>query len=278
MNHDKPKNVIFEETLKLKYWDGGVYPGKTIVVHTEGGVGDEIINIRFLDHLRNYGMKPILYSGWHMYRPDLVTIFERHGYEVYTVPNFFKPEYLWTHMMSLPGYLGVSERDLWRGPYLTPLRQEKNRINDNKFKIGIKCSGNPYFDQEIYRSIPFEQMMAVMPEGASIYFFDKDRTDPRCVNLKDKLETWDDTLDYIDQMDVIVSSCTSLVHAAGALGKRTVVITPIAEYLIWTSTRTDESSPWYGDNFHVIKQQTVRDWSVPLARVGELLREWSKND
>jgi hypothetical protein len=62
-----------------------------------------------------------------------------------------------------------------------------------------------------------------------------------------------------------------LVHAAGALGKRTIVITPIAEYYTWTSTRTDESTPWYGDNFTVLKQKKPRDWSEPLSRAKELI-------
>jgi ADP-heptose:LPS heptosyltransferase len=104
-----------------------------------------------------------------------------------------------------------------------------------------------------------------------LYYFDKEKTHPGCINLNDKLDSWEDTLDYIDQMDIIVSSCTSLVHAAGALGKRTIVITPIAEYYTWTSTRTDESTPWYGDNFTVLKQKKPRDWSEPLARARELI-------
>jgi tetratricopeptide (TPR) repeat protein len=267
----KPKNLLFEENLKLKFWDGGIYPGKTIVINGEGGVGDELINIRFLDWFKKNGMNPILYSSWHMYRPDLSDVFRRNGHQVVSNHIFFKKDYLWTHMMALPGYMDLQEKDLWTGPYLTPIRNEKNRINDKKFKIGIKRNGNPYFDQDIYRKIPLQQMVDAMPKDASLYFFDKEQTHPDCINLKDKLETWEDTLDYIDQMDIIVSSCTSLVHAAGALGKTTIVVVPIAEYYTWTSTRTDETTPWYGDNFKVIKQTKPRDWSEPLARAREII-------
>lgn len=280
LTHDKPENPLFEKGLKLKYWDGIVQPGKTIVINTEGGVGDEIINIRFLNWFTERGMTPVLYSSWHMYRPDLAALFIRHGYEVYTVPYFFKKDWLWTHMMTLPGYMGLEEKDLWRGPYLTPLRQEHTRLNDTNFKIGIKCNGNPYFEQDIYRRIPIDQMISAMPKGVSVYFFDKELTDSRCINLKDKLDTWDDTLDYIDQMDVIVSSCTSLVHAAGAIGKRTIVLTPIAEYMLWISTKPDGSNPWYGNNFRVCKQERARHWEEPLAKVKTLvenyLQEWKQ--
>jgi hypothetical protein len=269
----KPENWLFAKKLKLKFWDGTPQPGRTIVINGEGGIGDELINIRFMDHLKDYGMKPILYSAWYEHRKDITDLFRRHGHEVVTNSLFFHKDWLWTNMMPLPGYLGVTEADLWRGPYLTPIRDPKNKLNDNKFKIGIKCNGNPYFDQDIYRSIPIEEMLEVLPKNASVYYFDKEKTHPDTISLKDKLNTWEDTLDYIDQMDVIVSSCTSLVHAAGAMGKRTFVITPIAEYYIWVTTRTDESSPWYGDNFKVLKQQTLRSWKDPLNRVRELLHD-----
>lgn len=268
----KPKNVLFEDNLKLKFWNGIAQPGKTIIINGEGGVGDELINIRFLNKFKELGMNPILYSSWHMYRPDTVDLFRRHGHNVVTNHLFFNKTDLWTHMMSIPGYMGLTESELWNGPYLTPLRQEKNKLNDTNFKIGIKCNGNPYFEQDIYRSIPIDKLVESLPNNASIYFFDKEKTYPGTISLKDKLITWEDTLDYIDQMDVIVSSCTSLVHAAGAIGKRTIVIVPIAKYYVWTSTRNDESTPWYGDNFKVIEQKTVRSWNEPLARVKELVQ------
>lgn len=274
----KPKNPLFEDHLKLKFWDGGVFPGRTIVINGEGGIGDEIINFRFLDWFKEHGMRPILYSSWYKYRPDLTSLFSRHGHEVVSCNLFFKKDYMWTHMMALPAYMRLTENQLWKGSYLKPLRQEKNRLNDTKFKIGIKCNGNPYFDQDVYRRIPIEQIMSIMPENVSVYYFDKEKTHPRCINLNDKLDSWEDTLDYIDQMDIIVSSCTSLVHAAGALGKRTIVIVPIAEYYTWTSTRKDESTPWYGDNFTVLKQKKPRDWSEPLNRAKELIEIEMKNE
>lgn len=274
----KPENKLFRKTLDLEFWDGGVQPGRTIVINGEGGVGDEIINIRFLDWFKKHDMKPILYSSWNMYRPDIVDLFRRHGHDVVTKHWFFKEDYLWTHMMALPAYMNLTEAELWTGPYLTPLRAEKNRLQDSNFKIGIKCNGNPYFDQDIYRRIPLDDMVAAMPKNASIYYFDKERSHPDCINLRDRLDTWEDTLDYIDQMDVIVSSCTSLVHAAGAMGKRTIVLVPIAEYYVWTSTRQDETTPWYGDNLSVIKQSQIRSWARPLARARELIDQQMQND
>lgn len=269
----KPKNTLFEDRLKLKFWDGSIQPGKTIVINGEGGIGDEIINIRFMDKFKELGMNPILYSAWSMYRPDIVDLFKRHGHNVVTTPYFFRKDFLWTHMMSIPGYLGLKEKDLWNGPYLTPQRNPKNNLKSKKLKIGIKCNGNPYFEQDIYRKIPIEEIMSIIPDDYEIYYFDKEKEYPGTISLKNKLDTWEDTLDYIDQMDVILSSCTSLVHAAGAIGKRTIVCVPIAKYYIWTSTRTDNTTPWYGNNFTVLEQTNLRSWKEPLEKAKILLQE-----
>ncbi len=270
----KKKNNVFENNLQFKYWDGCIYPGRTLIIWGEGGIGDEIINIRFLNKLKSLGMNPILCSPLYNERRDLAELFKRHGYEIVTNSLFFDKDCLWTHMMSLPGYLGLKESQLWESPYLTPLRKEKNKLNDTNFKIGIKCNGNPYFEQDIYRSIPIEQILEIIPEGASIYYFDMEKEHEGTISLKNKIESWDDTLDYIDQMDIIVSSCTSLVHAAGAIGKRTIVLVPFTKYYVWTSSRNDNSTPWYGDNFTVIQQKVCRSWKEPLEEVKQILLEY----
>jgi hypothetical protein len=51
------------------------------------------------------------------------------------------------------------------------------------------------------------------------------------------------------------------------MGKTCFVIVPIAEYYIWSTSRKDTVSPWYGNNFQVYKQTTVRDWHEPLLKV-----------
>ena len=272
----KPPSELFEHRLKMQKWTGTAQPGRTIYVNGEGGVGDEIINIRFFDHLRDLGMHPILYSCWSMYRPDTVDLFRRHGHEVITDTYSIQTDQLWTNMMPLPGYLGLTESQLWRGAYLTPQRLPERKLTSNKFKIGIKCNGNPYFSQDIYRCIPIDQMLAQLPmddPDVEVYYMDKERTDHRCINMKDQLHTWEHTLDYLDQMDVVVTSCTSLAHAAGALGQRTIVVVPIAEYYVWTSTRTDNTTPWYGDHLTVLKQTQLRSWAQPLEKMGLMVRE-----
>jgi len=268
----KPKSGKFDDTLRMKRWTGAIQPGKTVYIEGEGGIGDEIINIRFFKYLKDLGMKPILYSSWSKYREDTVNMFRRNGFEVITEMYSINRSQLWAPMMSLPGYLNLDESKLWYGTYLKPFNDPKNKISSTKFKIGIKCSGNPYFSQDEYRKIPIEKMLEYLPEHAEIYYIDKQPiNNPRVIDLAPRIDTWEDTLDFIEQMDCIVSSCTSLVHAAGAIGKTTFVVVPIAEYYIWSTSSKTTKSPWYGDNFQVHKQTKVRSWDEPLRSINQQL-------
>lgn len=269
VENDKPVNRKFETHLGMKKWNGLINPGKTLYVDIEGGIGDNIINIRFFDRLSSYGMNPVLVSESSDHYNDMNSLLRRHGYNVLTDTLMIDRTQTWVPMMSLPGYMGVRESQLWNGTYLKPLRQEKNKLQGTRPKIGIKCSGNPFFDQDEYRKIPIEQIVGILPSDVDVYYIDKEAKNyPGVIDLSSRINSWEDTLDFIDQMDCIVSSCTSLVHAAGAIGKTTFVAVPIAEYYIWTTSKTDGSSPWYGDNFYVARQTKVRDWQEPLADIG----------
>jgi tetratricopeptide (TPR) repeat protein len=262
----KPRHKLFEELLRMKRWDGIPRPGRTIYVDGEGGIGDEIINIRFFNQIKELGMKPILCSPNTKYYKDKNALFRRHGIEILSESYSIDRKQFWVPMMSLPAVLNLTEKDLWRETYLLPLRNKT--IESKKFKIGIKCSGNPYFAQDEYRKIPLDLMVSYLPKEAELYYIDKLKVNhPRVINTADKINNWDDTLDIIDSMDCIVSSCTSLVHAAGAIGKTTFVAVPIAEYYIWTTSRRDYSSPWYGPNFNVMKQSKIRSWHEPLYEI-----------
>jgi hypothetical protein len=254
-----------------------VQPGRRIYVDGEGGVGDEFINIRFFHNIKQLGMTPILYSAWNQYRADTVHLFRRLGHEVITETYSIDTRELWAPMMSLPAYLNLTEDQLWQGPYMTALRQPANQLQGDRFRIGIKCSGNPYFSQDEYRKIPIETMLRYLPRNADIYYLDKTPCDhPDVISMHDRIHTWEDTLDFTDQMDCIVSSCTSLVHAAGALGVPTCVVVPIAEYYIWSTSSRTTRSPWYGENLHVFKQSVLHSWHEPLtamsAHVHDMMR------
>ena len=252
---------------KTNLWQGEPAEGKTILVCAEGGIGDEIISVRFMKHLKERGLNPIWFSD----RKDIVSIFERCGFPCMSNVKQLPNDWLWTYSMPVPSYLELEQDELWYGPYLSPIRKAP-KLEGAK-KIGIKSMGNPAYDQDLHRTVPFEEMIACIPEGYTIYSFhmDEDFKHPRVINLKDKIKSWDDTLDYIDQMDIVVSSCTSLIHAAGSMGKLSVVLTPLLNYYTWAIP--GNKTKWYSDNLTIFRQKRYDNWDLPLAELKEYLHE-----
>lgn len=264
LHTDKDKTTVFDIN-NVKRWNGVTYPNTKIYINSEGGIGDIFINMRFFNTLKDYGMKPILFSN--LERSDVDNVLRRNGFEVINETFSIDKKSTWDYLMQLPISLNVSEKDLWKGPYLKAKNDPKNDLGKKtKFRIGIKCDGNKYFMREKYRKIPIENILSILPENIEIYYFDVEKTHDNIINLKDKIRNWDDTLDYLSQMDLVISSCTSIAHASGAMGISTIVYSPLIEYYTWTSTRTDNTTPWYGDNFFVFKQTTPKCWNEPLQQ------------
>jgi len=250
---------------KEQLWEGTPQPGKTIILCAEGGIGDEIISVRFMKHLKEAGMKPI----WMTSRKDISNIFNRCGFETVSYIKNMPKDYLWTYSMPVPTYLDLKEDDVWYGTYLKPIHKAKKL--EGKKKIGIKYMGNPKYDQDLHRTIPFEKLLDCIPEDYTIYSFhvDEETNHPRVINLKNDIKSWDDTLDYLDQMDIVVSSCTSLIHAAGAIGKKSYVLVPILNYYVWA--RPGYQTKWYGDNLTILRQTEYDNWKDPLLELKNLL-------
>ena len=246
-------------------WEGTPQAGKTIVLCAEGGIGDEIISVRFMKHFKDVGMKPI----WYTDRKDIAEIFNRCGFETVSNLKTIPKDWLWTYSMPAPTYLDLNENELWYGPYLKPLN--KSEILPGEKKIGIKCTGNAKYDQDLHRSIPFEDLVNCIPEDYTIYSFhiEEDFQHPRVINLKDKIKSWDNTLDYLNQMNVVVSSCTSLIHAAGSIGKKSYVVVPILNYYTWA--KPEYHSKWYDNSLTILRQKEYDNWKAPLKELKELL-------
>ena len=78
-----------------------------------------------------------------------------------------------------------------------------------------------------------------------------------------------DTFSIINQMDLVITSCTSIAHVAAAMGKEVCVFVPIMEYYAWTSSTG--KTWWYGDNVHLFRQKKPRTWNEPLKKLEEFL-------
>jgi hypothetical protein len=272
---------------KHNEWTGQAQPGRTLTIIAEGGIGDEIINVRFMKHVRKLGMLPI----WNTDRKDLAEVFERNGFPCVDTLNGLQND-LWCYSMQLPVLLDLDEDQLWDGSYLTakhtapPLPQvwADPIIHQTRPRVGLKTSGNSDYEQDLHRTLPFSDIAHVLGSfDISAYDFGLEfgRKPPLGSKttltevawwvgiLKPLIKTWDDTFDYLSQMDIVVTSCTSIAHAASAMGKKTVVLVPIMNYYIWA--KPGDHSPWYGENTTIIRQTEPGNWDKPLAELKDYL-------
>ncbi len=268
--------------LPFKFWDGGVMPGKTIILYAEAGIGDEIINVRFMKHLTDYGMNPI----WLTDRKDLCTIFNRNGFKTVTnLKDIDVPmeDLLWTYPMSLPVYLNVDYDNLYNGPYLKSLKEYDDKwdhMNTNltPLKVGIRWQGNPAYDHDLHRSVPLKDISDVMSDDMMYYSLQRDTGleeladwNHQIVDLRNDMSTIMDTMSIINNLDIVITSCTSIAHMAASMGKRTFIFVPISAYYTWS--HSGDQSPWYGDNVTLLRQVKPRSWVEPVQQLREHINQ-----
>ena len=259
-------------------WDGTITENQTIVIDSQCGAGDEIIHIRFMKHLKELGMNPI----WTTTRKDIQKLFQYNGFHtelVWDNPEFPKNS-KWVYALALPYYLNLKVKDLGQTPYLKPLPEKEEQYSylkeDIKYKIGVFWNSGSGFEQAHFRCIDAEPLFDTLSNTkASLYSLQlPDQTPPEDYDIK----TFDipnrdftDTYSLVSQMDLVITSCTSIAHIAASQGKEVCVFTPIMEYYVWTSSTG--KSWWYGDNVHLFKQRKPRNWDEPLKELKEFLSD-----
>jgi tetratricopeptide (TPR) repeat protein len=259
-------------------WDGTVTPNQTIVIDSQCGAGDEIIHIRFMKHLKELGLNPI----WTTTRKDIQKLFQYNGFHtelVWDNPEFPKNS-KWVYALALPYYLNLQVKDLGQTPYLQPLPEKEEQYSylkeDTNYKIGMFWNSGSGFEQAHFRSIDTEPLFDTLSKTkASLYSLQlPDQKPPEGYDVKtfDILNRdFTDTFSLVSQMDLVITSCTSIAHIAAAQGKKVCVFVPIMEYYVWTSSTG--KSWWYGDNVHLFKQKKPRNWDEPLKQLGEFLND-----
>ena len=86
----------------------------------------------------------------------------------------------------------------------------------------------------------------------------------RIIDLEDKIKTFDDTAAIIDQLDLIITVDTSLLHLAGAMGKETWALIPWNCDWRWKANGT--STVWY-PSVKLFRQKTLGDWGAVFNEI-----------
>jgi hypothetical protein len=255
--------------------------GKSIIVSLEGGYGDEIIHSRFATSFKKLGAAHVYIAC----DPSLNGLFSRiEGVDKCIQRNqasSVQHDY-WVPGFSAGWVAGHTFEDLPGKPFLTANSSSvevwKNLIKSDKIKIGIRWAGNPKFEHQQFRRFPenFITNLVKYPE-LQLYSLQKDHNvielPEGITDLQHFMISWEDTAAAIMNLDLVITSCTSVAHLSAALGKETWVIVPILPYHTWTyHSPTSETSPFY-ETVRLFRQRKAGKWNPTFQKLYAALEE-----
>ena len=275
-------------------WKGEKFPGKTLLVHTEGGFGDMLQFSRFLPALIQFGGDVVV-----RVRPELLTLLSHSFPQIPFISENepAPPHDLQCPILSLPLALGStlatlpsSEGFLHPDPdkvrhWAEALRQD-DPDHRNPLRIGLVWAGAPHSEireaeiADRRRSTTLATLAPLAAAAPDAVFYSLQVGDQafqansppagmRLIDHTDKLKNFEDTAALIANLDLVIAVDTSTAHVAAGLGKPVWLLSRFDQCWRWLSGKTD--SPWY-DSVRLYQQDKPLDWSGPIARACADLR------
>ena len=255
--------------------------GKSIIISLEGGYGDEMIHARFATSFKKLGAKAVYLAA----APEIVSVFERiEGVDKVILRNQANTV---AHDYWVPGFsagwvAGHTFKDFPSDPYLTALPEMvdkwKDKIKSDKIKIGIRWAGNPKFEHQQFRRFPdkFITNLRNYPE-LQLYSLQKDHNTidlpEGIIDLQNDLTSWEETMGAIMNLDLVVTSCTSIAHIAAAMGKETWIIVPALPYHTWTLDAPKSNTSPYYKCVKLFRQRDYGKWNGPWQKLYTALED-----
>jgi len=274
-------------TFHQTQWDGSPLNGKTILVHAEQGFGDTIQFVRYLQMIQSLGGHVIFEC-----QKELIRLLKNCAgideiIEVTSIPDVKFDTHI--YLLSLPGIFGTDIDSIPSDtPYISvdPGHSEQWRLkfaSNIDFKIGIAWSGRPTFEDH-YRSCSLDDFapLAEIP-GITFYSLQKGPAseeifnptiDMKIINLDRELNDFSDTAAAMDNLDLIISTDTAVVHLAGAVGVPIWTLLHTSSDWRWFLNRDD--SPWYPE-MRLFRQTKFNDWTGLFKQVKEALLQKVNN-
>ena len=266
-------------------WHGEDLAERRLLVFSEQGLGDTIQFARYLPLLaRNRCQITFLTNSKlaRLLRP-LTS-----GIKVISTLGTERKFDFQCALLSLPHRLGTDLASIPNSvPYLRAeealIARWRERIGERGFKIGIAWQGNPQGKVDQGRSIPLAEYFALarVPGIRLISLQKQHGLDqvgelPGDVTIETLGEDFDkgpdafiDTAAVMENLDLIITSDTSIAHLAGALGRSTWVALKYVPDWRWLLDRED--SPWY-PTMRLFRQSARDNWQPVFAKMERELR------
>lgn len=254
-------------------WQGEDISDKRLLVHSEQGNGDHIQYLRFLSIVAKK-CKELIYIG-----PENLSalVAEIPGVTESRIPGQLSSDRfdVWCPLMSLTRWLNV-ESDNIPAPkrYLSIPAQATVSQLKGDFKIGISWAGSKTLKNDSLRSTTvetFERLLDI--KGISLFSLQMPISNEErsflelnnIVNLESELPGYARTAALIDQLDLIISVDTAVVHVAAALGKKTW--TMLSNNSDWRWMESGINTPWYPSMRLYRQAFDQSDWSDVMSKI-----------
>jgi tetratricopeptide (TPR) repeat protein len=281
-------NVISVLTKLCPRWRGEPLAGKTLVVHSELGNGDDIQMVRFVPELaarvHDEGARLVL-----AVRRPLQRLCERFYADCVAIedgalgqPDFGLP------MMSLPLALGLQPEQVRGAAYLQadPQRivqwQDRLRAADAQpasLRVGFVWCGSPTHRRDAKRSIPLAELAPLLAlPGVVFYPLTPGRNADvaamtaqgyRVHDLTGLYEAgFDDAAAHVMALDAVVTIDSAPLHLGGALGAPVLAMLDHVSHWSWGN---EEMQGWY-DSVELYRQPEPGAWAPVVQRVAARLQ------
>ncbi|MFQ5618647.1 MAG: tetratricopeptide repeat protein [Rhodospirillales bacterium] len=262
-------------------WDGSRLDGRTILLHAEQGLGDTIHFIRYAPMVAQRGGRVVVECRRLLLRlfRDMEGIDQlvRKGRDL---PPFdvqaslmSLPMIFGTTLETIPGDVGYIRAE---GRLVEAWKDRLSGLAGRK--VGLCWQGNPKFPRDKWRSIPLKYFAGLLDDPSSTFVnlhkgsgegqIGECGLGDRIVNYSAEVKSLADTAAIIENLDLVITSDTSVAHLAGAIGKPVWILLQFAADWRWLLERED--SPWY-PTMRLFRQTTRGDWRDVLARVKSAL-------
>jgi len=270
----------FPDTMR---WDGSNFAGKKLLVRCEQGLGDNIHFVRYLPLVKERGGTVIfgVYDQLYNLLKDFPGVDETVNLSIENQHMEFD---LYAPIMDLPGNFNTTLETIpSRVPYIfadpVKVRHWRNQLAGPDFKVGIVWSGSSGKGGKHLRNCEladFARLASI--DGIKLYSLQKGqaaeqleqlRNEFPVVNLGRHFNDFSDTAAAIENLDLIISVDTSVLHLAGAMGKSTWALQHFSPDWRWMLDRDD--SPWY-PTMKLFRQKELNHWENVFSSVEEQLR------
>jgi Flp pilus assembly protein TadD len=288
-------------------WTGQSIKGRSILLYPEQGRGDEMHFIRIADVLAEAGARVVVQSD-----PQMIPLFTSVRGIASLLPSgsqlppvdyqasFVDAVDGWYQLTGeLPyaadsfipqgshsGYLNISDPLVG---YWHHTMEQKGMGKDGRQRIGIAWQGNPKHHADVYRSVPLSifsplvedprlhlislQMGFGSEQIGQVDFGSAIGVLPEDTDSSGGAFT--DTAAVMKNLDHVVTTDTSLVHLAGALGVPTTLM--LGKVPDWRWLREGSTTRWY-PSVGIVRQTRMGDWDDVIRRAHQRIVESESAD